>query len=261
MDWLKHDIDTQRDIKIKKLIKSSGYEGYGLFWHVMELLYINGGKIRASELEDELELLDCKGFDEVLLRIGLVELDDDGMISSKRVIEEVNKQKIFAEAGKKGSEVRWGKGSDSHPKATLKPDDSDPIASDSRLRLRDKKDTSDNKLSSVWKEAAQIEPKFIEFPTNDGQLFPVAESKVTELEALYPAVDVRQQLRNMRGWLDGNPRNRKTRGGMLRFINSWLSREQNRGRPAEVTRKRIVEDPTERSRYVRADGSIDLLGG
>lgn len=33
----------------------------------------------------------------------------------------------------------------------------------------------------------------------------------------------------MRGWLDSNPDRRKTRRGVRRFVNSWLSQEQDKG--------------------------------
>jgi hypothetical protein len=56
---------------------------------------------------------------------------------------------------------------------------------------------------------------------------------VDEFVRLYPAVDVMQQLRNMRGWLLANPSNRKTESGINRFMNTWLSKEQNRARPAK----------------------------
>ena len=45
----------------------------------------------------------------------------------------------------------------------------------------------------------------------------------------YPAVDVFQELRAMESWLDANPTKRKTKGGIKRFVNSWLSRSQDRG--------------------------------
>jgi len=44
-----------------------------------------------------------------------------------------------------------------------------------------------------------------------------------------PAVDVMQELRKMKSWLDSNPRRRKTKQGILRFANSWLTREQDKG--------------------------------
>ena len=57
----------------------------------------------------------------------------------------------------------------------------------------------------------------------------VLEEFRDELVALYPAVDVMQEFRNMKGWLIGDRKRLKTRGGVKRFITGWLSREQNRG--------------------------------
>ena len=34
----------------------------------------------------------------------------------------------------------------------------------------------------------------------------------------------------MSAWLDANSKNRKTHNGMARFINSWLSKAQNKTR-------------------------------
>ena len=72
------------------------------------------------------------------------------------------------------------------------------------------------------------------------QEYPVSRELVSELQALYPAVDVMQALREIRAWNLANPRNRKTRNGILRHINTWLKKEQDRAHrsrddPADVT--------------------------
>jgi hypothetical protein len=64
---------------------------------------------------------------------------------------------------------------------------------------------------------------------NDKTEYPIFEEQTQEWAALYPAVDVMQQLRSMKGWIDSNPQKRKTKSGILKFINGWLSREQDRG--------------------------------
>lgn len=69
-----------------------------------------------------------------------------------------------------------------------------------------------------------------EIPLNDGSEFPVYLRDVEEYAALYPAVDVVQELRKIRGWCLANPSRRKTRRGVKAFINSWLCREQDKGR-------------------------------
>jgi hypothetical protein len=66
-------------------------------------------------------------------------------------------------------------------------------------------------------------------PLNDGKVFPITEDQRKKWEALYPSVDVGSELNKMVGWLDANPRKRKTKGGILKFCNSWLSNEQDRG--------------------------------
>jgi hypothetical protein len=70
-------------------------------------------------------------------------------------------------------------------------------------------------------------------PLIGGTEYAVPQAVVDEFVKLYPAVDVMQQLRNMRGWLLANPSNRKTESGINRFMNTWLSKEQNRARPAK----------------------------
>lgn len=77
--------------------------------------------------------------------------------------------------------------------------------------------------------AAEPEPPVITLPLNTGEEYPVMAMDVREYKDLYPAVDVEQALRSMRGWLLANPRKRKTARGIRRFISSWLDREQNRG--------------------------------
>ena len=69
---------------------------------------------------------------------------------------------------------------------------------------------------------------FIKLPMNDGTDYLVTKDYVQKLKELYPAVDVEQELRNMWGWLDSNPKNRKTPKGMKRFITGWIAREQDR---------------------------------
>lgn len=85
--------------------------------------------------------------------------------------------------------------------------------------------------TDVCAELPSSPPPAAVLPLIDGSDFPIAQKTVDELSGLYPAVDVDQQLRNMRGWLLANPKNRKTKAGVMRFVNSWLSREQNQARP------------------------------
>jgi len=66
------------------------------------------------------------------------------------------------------------------------------------------------------------------FPLNDGSEFEVKEAIVSELERLYPAVDAKQTLHEIRGWCMANATHRKTRQGAMRFLFNWFGREQNK---------------------------------
>ena len=88
-------------------------------------------------------------------------------------------------------------------------------------------------LASAIAAAQEHGPEFIRLPTNrfdsHGEEVLIFQTSVDELQKLYPAVDVPQQLRGMRGWLDANEKRRKTRKGMKNFVNSWLQRRQDKG--------------------------------
>ena len=92
------------------------------------------------------------------------------------------------------------------------------------------RESESNSNSSICAEPeTDSTPPVILLPLNDGTDYPVTEEQCQEWAGLYPAVDVIQQLRGMRGWLLSNPEKRKTRRGVSRFITSWLAREQDKG--------------------------------
>lgn len=72
-------------------------------------------------------------------------------------------------------------------------------------------------------------PAVIGLPLNTGEDFPITAAQVREFSRLYPAADVAQELRGMRAWCITNPTQRKTRSGVMRFVNTWLSKAQNSG--------------------------------
>ena len=84
-------------------------------------------------------------------------------------------------------------------------------------------------------------PSGFNIPLNDGTDYNVPAENIKVYRQLYPAVDVEQELRNIIGWCLGNPNNLKTRSGVKRFISGWLSREQNRSRPNQLTKQPISQ--------------------
>ena len=72
-------------------------------------------------------------------------------------------------------------------------------------------------------------PPIISIILNDKTFFDVLPEDYNRWCELYPAVNVMQELRKMSGWCTDNPTRRKTKKGIRRFINNWLSGEQDKG--------------------------------
>ena len=72
-------------------------------------------------------------------------------------------------------------------------------------------------------------PPVLTLTLNDGSEYPIAQTDVDEWQTAFPNVDVMQQLQAMKLWCKDNPKKRKTKNGIRRFVTNWLDREQNRG--------------------------------
>lgn len=108
-------------------------------------------------------------------------------------------------------------------------DKSTPEYRDKSIEYRDIDNINTFAQSSANQTSEPAAEPFITLQLNTGEEHPVYDKEIKDWEELYPAVDVRQQLRSMKGWLLSNPAKRKTKRGINRFINNWLSREQDRG--------------------------------
>lgn len=64
---------------------------------------------------------------------------------------------------------------------------------------------------------------------NDKSFYKVYQSQIDHWHELYPAVDIKQELLKMQGWLESNPKKRKTKRGITAFITNWLSKSQDKG--------------------------------
>lgn len=100
-----------------------------------------------------------------------------------------------------------------------------PIQSESNAETESNADICSERQAA----AKPPDPPVITLQLNTGEEYPVSQDSVNEWMELYPAVDIMQCLRNMKGWLLSNPAKRKTARGISRFITTWLQKEQDRG--------------------------------
>jgi hypothetical protein len=75
----------------------------------------------------------------------------------------------------------------------------------------------------------EASPPAFTIPLIDKSEYGVTQAQVDEWSAAYPAVNVPQQLREMRAWSLANPNQRKTSRGVNAFVVRWLSKEQDKG--------------------------------
>lgn len=91
--------------------------------------------------------------------------------------------------------------------------------------LRESKDS----LSQSDQIAHGMEANVEAIPLTDGTEWRPTVSEYDEYCRLYPSVDVFDSFRRMRAWSLSNPTKKKTRNGVRRFVNTWLSKEQDNG--------------------------------
>jgi hypothetical protein len=93
----------------------------GIYWTLILLLYCNNGELYLLPQEDDPEIPDNRGL--IGLGIGGHDKNDvcmelimrkfnyvDGILTQKRVTEELQRSYNFVESGRKGAEKRWNKG-------------------------------------------------------------------------------------------------------------------------------------------------------
>ena len=107
-------------------------------------------------------------------------------------------------------------------------DKTPPEIRDKSIEIRDKENINTFARSS-GRQTSEPEADVEALILNDGSEWRPTEALFAEYVRLYPNVDVKQQFNEMRGWCLSNPAKRKTKRGITRFVNSWLSRQQDRG--------------------------------
>jgi hypothetical protein len=223
MRWLKHMTSSWDDEKLARLVGAGGMQGlahYGLYWRINEII--------ASQMEGKSpscsvcypvsvwsRLLVTRGslvFSTLstlaVTHLVTVERDgDDIRVTNRNLLK--YRDEYSRKSGHTPDKVAPDTDTDTDTEA--EGDSTKPIASSDKNR-------------SLPQEQ---EPTIFELPLVDGTEYGVPQKLYDEYIKAYPGVTVMAQLSKMRTWLLSNPTRRKTRKGITRAINSWLSRAQD----------------------------------
>lgn len=228
-----------------KLFQKIYSEGYFIDWHERDRILFSN-RVSGDRNQVTSVVSDC-------IRWGIFDqesYDKHGILTSRRIQDQyftatykrVNviaiKEYLLVDVSGKDHVVVTGVSDDGNGATTQVPDDKNKetsrVSGDKSTQSKSKsKSQSKNKVKELStepsKDASMQEHVFIKLPLNDGTEHLVTEKDLQRYAELYPAVDIKQDLRNMAGWLEANPTKRKTKNGVRRFITNWLARTQNAG--------------------------------
>ena len=246
MRWFKHMSNSFDDEKLSAVIDELGMEGYGFWWRILEII-----AEKMDEKEDCSAVFSTKkwgtffGFSakkfENFVKIfqknkvfkadffeGQVKISIPNLLKyrdewSKRKVKSSRAIQEKLQSKKEDTDIEYNKKEDSLCSSSFLPEFSAGMF-EGGAESEPSRFPEEKALLNEFEGNAVI---FL--PLNTGTEHPVTQDEIDQWQNLYPAVDVMQAVRNMRGWLLGNRRRRKTKAGINRFIHAWLSREQDRG--------------------------------
>lgn len=101
--YFPHNCNTQGKKDIKKLIRDLGYEGYGLYWSILEFMYTNTLEVGEEDL-----ILD--GYTEKITKIlnnyGLFYIEDNQYMSD-RISENIKRVEEKRKSAQSNANKRW----------------------------------------------------------------------------------------------------------------------------------------------------------
>ena len=105
--YFSHDYDSRQDEKIKDLIYHYGFEGYGIFWALIEDLYMNENMLKCDYKRIAYEFrIDENKVKSIINDFGLFTIEGENFYSSSinKRLEFRNEKKVKA---KQSAEKRW----------------------------------------------------------------------------------------------------------------------------------------------------------
>lgn len=245
--WLKLREGWFRDKRIKKLRTIAGGDTYTIIYLKMQLLSLKDeGKLYFEGVEDDFaseialeieeEPDDVKITINYLMSKGLLEVMNADEYLLTEVPSSIGTEQQSAERVRRYRERKALQCNSGVTNCNTEIDIDKEIDKDIDTDIEQEKESDielkkEKELHSDSPPETEEEP-FITLTLNDKSEYPFFRKDIDEYKELYPAVDVEQQFRTMKGWCKDNPTKRKTKRGIRKFVNSWLAREQDKFHPS-----------------------------
>lgn len=245
-------LDTEMDDKVKLIDAKYGVAGFGVLVKVWQIIYDSSYYIKWTEKETLLYKnrinADINFINNVINECLKWEIFNNQLYETYSILTSTGIQKRYFEAVKRRTEITLTTEFVLAPfpdnfKPAIKVLSIEHVCknlknADINLKNADRSTQSKVNKSKVNKnkedplQGAGTAPyctPIITLILNDKSDFQIHQDKVDNWHELYPSVDIIQELRKMKGWLEANPTKRKTKSGILRFVTNWLAKEQDKG--------------------------------
>ena len=210
-------------IYLKMLLRAMGNNGIIYFDGYLENFY----EELAFDLDEDEE--ECRLCLDVIERLGLVEIKDSKTYFFPQAIECTGSETGAAERMRKNrknkaEQERNSSVTDLNNVQKCYIEKEKEIEIDKEIEIELEKETE--KESEIYSFTEEGEKAKIMLMLQNGEYYPVFSSEIKKWKELYPNVDIEQQLRTIKGWLEYNPDKRKEKQNMPGYINAWLARKQ-----------------------------------
>lgn len=239
--WLRLKDDWFQSKLVKKLRKIAGGDTYTIIYLKMQLLSLkNEGRLYYEGVEGTFEEELALELDEdpenvkvtvsFLQNCGLLEISDLDEYTLTEVPASIGSETDSAERMRKSRANKNRK----LLEEKLSQCDVPVTVSDTEIEIDIEKERREKENKNIFarssdKQTSEPEADVEALVLNDGMEWRPTEALFAEYVRLYPNVDVKQQFNVMRGWCISNPKKRKTRRGITKFVNTWLAKEQDKG--------------------------------
>ncbi len=241
LDYFPLDVDVDQDDKITLVEAAHGLVGFGIIIRLFMLIYKNS--YFYSWTEKELLLfskrvnVDINKINDVIKDCIRWEIFDEKIYEKYEILTSKGIQKRYIKAVDRRTEIRMFKeyillekqDIGDNVKIVNVDNNSDNVGIYPQSKEKNIKEQDIKEYNNIYMPGAEAPDSMISLILNDKTEFPIFQNQIDEWSELYPAVDILQELRNMKGWCISNPAKRKTKSGILRFVNSWLAKKQNKG--------------------------------
>ena len=102
-----HDCIAQQDDKVRKLIRKHGYEGYGIFWSIIESLYLNANALRTDYEGIAYDMRVNESTIQSIINDFDLFTIKDGFFGSKSVERRLNERYEKSNKAKQSAQSRW----------------------------------------------------------------------------------------------------------------------------------------------------------